>query len=380
MLAAAHDLLPLAPGDTVAALVSATSSTAPLDLLAPLAAGACIALAPEDADEDGELLADFVRTAAPSVLVAPADVWESLRAATWDGSSTLRAVVLGTSSDALRTWLASVSARVVSVHGAAQFGGWAAAHEQLTTRDALLLGRPLFPGAAWIRGDDGTPAPTGVPGTLVLGQASRRDEEERGRQRPDGTIQLLASDTNSLQWAEGTIRLAAIERRLRAHPAIADACVTAFPDASGRSRLVAFVVRRSGQDDTTDSQLRRTLRELLPQSHVPRLFVDIDEIPRLPSGGAARHRLPSPFASGRDAAHRIAPRSEQERYLAALWREYLPVSDIGVHDNFFTLGGYSLLCFQLVRRVAQETGRHISPRNLLFGTLEQVAQQLATPS
>jgi hypothetical protein len=90
--------------------------------------------------------------------------------------------------------------------------------------------------------------------------------------------------------------------------------------------------------------------------------------------------LPSPFASGRDAAHRVAPRSEQERYLAALWREYLPVSDIGVHDNFFTLGGYSLLCFQLVRRVAQETGRHISPRALLFGTLEQVAQQLATPS
>jgi acyl carrier protein len=136
---------------------------------------------------------------------------------------------------------------------------------------------------------------------------------------------------------------------------------------------VAWVVRKPGVE-ATDSELRAHLRELLPGQLVPRRFVELDELPGGP-GGVDRAALPSPF---QDEGARTAagPRTEPERLLATVWQEALSLPRVTVSDNFFDLGGHSLLCLQVVAQIEKRTGKRLSPRSLLLNTLEQLAAQL----
>jgi hypothetical protein len=136
---------------------------------------------------------------------------------------------------------------------------------------------------------------------------------------------------------------------------------------------VGYVVLRPGES-VTATELRRHLRRAVPEALVPQTVVELEALPTREDGTLDRTRLGSPY---REAAHeRVAPRTDAEHLLAGLWKELLGAPEVGVHDNFFALGGYSLLCFQLIARVAERTGKRLSPRLFLLDTLEQVAAQL----
>jgi hypothetical protein len=162
---------------------------------------------------------------------------------------------------------------------------------------------------------------------------------------------------------------------LRADSGVADTAVASHRDAAGNTRLVAHVVRRAGAT-TADTALRAALRRMLPRHMVPQLFVDCDRIPRDARGGVDRTRLRSPFGAETTVRDIAPPRTESERWLARIWEEALAVSQVGMHDNFFDLGGSSLLCFRVIETAHRETGIRLSPRTFLLGNLEQVAAQL----
>ncbi len=113
----------------------------------------------------------------------------------------------------------------------------------------------------------------------------------------------------------------------------------------------------------------------MPEALLPQLFLQVESLPRGAHGELDRKTLPDPFAPAGEEAP--PPRTDAERLVAALWREALGVARIGVHDNFFDLGGTSLLCFHVVTGVEKATGVRLSPRVFLLDTLEQAARRIA---
>jgi hypothetical protein len=164
--------------------------------------------------------------------------------------------------------------------------------------------------------------------------------------------------------------LGEIEAVLADHEDVREA-VAAVRGAGSEARLIASVVREPGRM-IIGSQLRRYLREKLPDYMVPGLITTIDTVPRTPNGKVDRRALDvlSTAVTPRDY---VAPRTEAEAQLAQVWMELLEVDRVGVHDNFFELGGHSLLAMRAVALASKRFAVDIEPRGLFFQTLEQTA-------
>jgi hypothetical protein len=164
-----------------------------------------------------------------------------------------------------------------------------------------------------------------------------------------------------------------IEAVLDEHPAIRRAVVVAREMGPGDLRLVAYVMYAEG-NELTISELRRFLRERLPEYMIPSLAVTLERIPLTPNGKLDRNALPDPFVHASRPAHAFEdPAPGAEAFIAGLWRQLLKVERIGAEDNFFELGGHSLLALQFVARLERCVGRRIDPRALFFQTLRQIA-------
>jgi hypothetical protein len=126
----------------------------------------------------------------------------------------------------------------------------------------------------------------------------------------------------------------------------------------------------------TATELRSFLRKTLPDYMVPSLFVSLDALPLTPNGKVDRKRLQATLSAPLRGEARVAPRTPMERLVADVWREALGVDSVSVRDNFFDLGGHSLMAARVLTRLEGPAGRRISPREIVFQTLEQFAAGL----
>lgn len=165
--------------------------------------------------------------------------------------------------------------------------------------------------------------------------------------------------------------LAEIESELEGHPAVERAAARAFPDRPGQHRLAAYVVY-APDSDATVSELRRHLRKSLADRWIPASFVDLDELPETAEGELDRGALPDPFGA---AAEEVAPRTDTERAVAEVWQEVLGIDRVGVHDNFFDVGGHSLLAMRVVARLSRRLGVKLDNAVMVLHTLEQIAAE-----
>ncbi|WP_312877594.1 non-ribosomal peptide synthetase [Lentzea indica] len=168
----------------------------------------------------------------------------------------------------------------------------------------------------------------------------------------DGELEYLGRADHQVKIRGFRIELGEVEAALNAHPQVTNVAVIAREDQPGVMRLVAYVVA----DDPGD--LRAFLATSLPDHMVPSAFVLMDELPLTRNGKLDRKALPAPEFSG----GQIAPRTEAERVVAKVWSEVLGVERIGVEDNFFTLGGDSIVSIRVSSRLSEAFGTHISPR------------------
>jgi hypothetical protein len=169
------------------------------------------------------------------------------------------------------------------------------------------------------------------------------------------------------------VALSEVNTALLRHPSIEGAGLALKPGKTRAPQLIAYIVVRRDAA-YTETELRRSLREHLPEALIPQLFVEVDQLLLNAAGGLDTTRMPAP--PGADEGDYVAPRTAAERLLAQLWSDALEMPRVSLYDNFFDLGGQSLLCFQVIGQLEQATGRRISPRSLLLGTLEQVAAEL----
>ncbi|WP_214111364.1 non-ribosomal peptide synthetase, partial [Acrocarpospora catenulata] len=205
------------------------------------------------------------------------------------------------------------------------------------------VGQPALTAAAFV------PDPAGrEPGARLYRTG------DRGRWLPDGTIEFLGRDDDQVKIRGHRVEPGEVQAVLREHPDVADCYVLAVPDGPGNHRLVGYVVPARPSDPGV---LRDHCNERLPRHMWLSGIVEIDALPRTPSGKVDRARLPGAGAAVLSRAAHEPPRTELERAVAAAWRRVLETpAEIGAHDDFFDLGGHSMLATRLLFALRQDLG------------------------
>ena len=269
------------------------------------------------------------------------------------------------------------------------------------------IGKPIANTRIYILDGQGQPVPVGVPGEIhIAGDGVARgylnrveltaerfvrdpfseDADARmyrtgdlGRWRADGAIEYLGRNDFQVKIRGLRIELGEIEAKLAEQPQVREAVVLAREDGAGDRRLVAYVTARADGASAGDAgrdaagrdvaggatrntvgdagqvldveALRERLKEALPGYMVPSAFVVLKEMPLTPNGKVDRKALPAPDLSALQPRVYEAPQTPTEEALASIWQELLGVERVGRNDNFFDLGGHSLLLVQLAARL-----------------------------
>jgi amino acid adenylation domain-containing protein len=195
------------------------------------------------------------------------------------------------------------------------------------------------------------------------------------RFRPDGTVELFGRRDHQVKVRGFRIELGEIEIVLAQHPDLRDVAVTARGIGAHNRHLVAYVVPAPERAPSAP-ELRRYLLEKLPEYMVPSVFVPMDRLPVGATGKVDRFRLPDPMSqpSMQRDGELVEPRNETEKELASIWCQLLLCERVSVNDNFFTLGGHSLLVVQLATRIRESFGVEIAMQRIFeIPTLSELA-------
>jgi aryl carrier-like protein len=256
---------------------------------------------------------------------------------------------------------------------------------------SVPIGRPIPGTRLYVLDNCQAPAPMGVPGELYIGgvgvtrgypahpgltaerfipdpfslapDARLYRTGDRVCYRPDGVLEFLGRMDQQVKIRGYRIELSEIENVLLQRAEIAEAAVVAHGDEGGDLRLIAYLVCPGSRPQTV-ADLREWLKEQLPEYMAPSTFMLLESLPRNPNGKIDRQALPAPDATAilRDKAL-VPPRDDKERLLAEIWSAVLRVESIGIFDDFFELGGDSILSIRIVAR-AKEAGLKITPNQL----------------
>jgi amino acid adenylation domain-containing protein/non-ribosomal peptide synthase protein (TIGR01720 family) len=211
------------------------------------------------------------------------------------------------------------------------------------------------------------------------------------RWRPDGLLEMLGRADDQMKIRGFRIEPGEIESVLVRHAGVAQAAVTVREDQPGVKRLVGYVVP-AGDNACSPAALRDFLSHDLPSHLIPSAFVLLDRLPLTPNGKVDRRALPAPTGRLATEVEYVAPRDPTEESLARMWGAVLGVEQVGVHDDFFHLGGDSILSIRAVSRIHQAFGVRLSPRAIFDAPriqelarviedeiLAEIEQSLSTP-
>jgi hypothetical protein len=195
---------------------------------------------------------------------------------------------------------------------------------------------------------------------------------------PDGRLDFLGRIDRQVKLRGFRIELGEVEAALTAHPAIEDAVAEVLGD--GDRRLVAYFVADALAAPTA-GELRRFLKELLPEYMVPSAFVRMDTFPLTPNGKVDRKALPAPEAARPDVGQDyVPPQNPMQKLLAGVVASVLGLEKVGIHDSFFDLGGASLQAVQVAERCS-ELGVPLNPELMFqYTTVAELETALATSS
>jgi amino acid adenylation domain-containing protein len=372
--------LGIGAGDVYLHTAPFTFSSSVRQLLVPLSVGATIVIATVEASQQPLRWLETIKRervttvdTVPSFWRSALDVVESLDGPTRTGLLENDLVRLVTASEPLpsdlpRRWIEACRYRgaLVNMFGQTETAGIVATHRidpdgAVTTRTVPLgeVGELCIVGDSVGRGYLNQPELTAerfVPNPFDAGGGRLYRTGDLARFLPDGTLEHLGRIDQQVKVRGMRIEPGEVEGALAQHPAVRETAVVAREDGEGLKRLVAYVAVRPDQSPTVN-ELRRFSRSKLPEYMVPSVFVTVAAIPRTSSGKVDRRALPSPTPERPELEKAyVGPRTAIERVLAGIWAEVLGLERVGVHDDFFDLGGHSLSVSQLVRRVNETLG------------------------
>jgi long-subunit acyl-CoA synthetase (AMP-forming) len=199
------------------------------------------------------------------------------------------------------------------------------------------------------------------------------------RYRPDGSLEFLGRIDDQVKISGHRVEPGEVEEVIQSHPAVQQVAVV-VDEEKGLTRLAAYIVPRAGQA-VNAFDLKRHIRQKLPEPMVPGAIIEIKELPLTASGKIDRKRLPKAETIKTSAAEpEKAPRTEIERFIAEIWQEHLKVANIGVDDNFFDLGGHSMMILPIHERLAVRFGEQITVIDLFsYPSIASLAKYLEQP-
>jgi hypothetical protein len=193
----------------------------------------------------------------------------------------------------------------------------------------------------------------------------------------DGNIEFLGRADQQVKIRGFRIELGEIEAVLRACPGVRDAVVAMREITAGEKSLVAYAVPESA-GGISDERMRSVMRAALPDYMMPAAFVELEALPLTHNGKIDRKALPHPDRASRSPARSYAPpRNGLEQTIATVWREALNLEQVGLADNFFDLGGHSILAVQVHHKLNEVLDRRISLIDIFrFPTVSALAAHL----
>jgi amino acid adenylation domain-containing protein len=363
----------------------------------PLLTGACLVMArPEGHKDSAYLIETIVAQGITTMHFVPSMLRVFLQGEGLDACNSLKRVVCSgeaLSTDLQARFFACLNAELHNLYGpteaAVDVTFWPCERE--SERRVVPIGRPIANIQVYLLDAYLEPVPIGVPGELHIGGVGlARGYHNRpgltatkfvpnpfsaepgdrlyktgdlARYLADGNVEFLGRTDHQVKVRGFRIELGEIEAALTRHPAVRETAVLAREDRPGDKRLVAYLVPTNGREPTV-SEIRRFLREGLPEYMVPAIFVMLDTLPLTPNGKIDRRALPLPERVRPTVEQDfVPPRTQVEEILVRIWAEILDIEQVGVHDNFFEVGGDSLLIMPMIARAEQE-GLHLAPQQV----------------
>jgi amino acid adenylation domain-containing protein len=379
-----------------------------LELWGPLTAGATVVLASRTTTLDGQALAELLETQRATILQATPATWRLLLESGWTGRAGLKMLCGGEAlpRDLAERLLAN-GEELWNMYGPTETTIWSTLARVTDARQPISIGRPIAGTAIAVLEPSGRPAPPGVPGELCIGGAGvargyhNRPEltadkfvvlalggnaPERyyrtgdlARMRVDGQLEFIGRRDQQVKVRGFRIELEEIETVLATHPGVRQNAVAVREDRPGDQRLVAYVVMTPGAALDADAA-RATLRARLPEYMVPNLFVALDALPLTPNAKVDRRALPAPApvaGTSATAEADAAVMTAAEKRVAAAWTDLLCVARVDLHDNFFDLGGHSLLLVKLQVRLQRDFASDLALVELFqYTTVQSQAERL----
>ncbi|MGA9994162.1 MAG: amino acid adenylation domain-containing protein [Pyrinomonadaceae bacterium] len=399
----------IAPGDRAAPLSGIGFDAAVLELWPNLTAGMCLHLPDEETRLSPLKLRDWLVSQKITVCFATTPLAELILALDWPTDATMR--MLHTGGDKLHRFPdKSIGFLVANNYGPTEntviaTSGWVVPAEESASQFPSI-GRPIDNVEVYLLDQSLQPVPAGVHGELYISGASLArgylNEPELTAERfipnpfsaspgerlyrtgdfarylPDGQIEFLGRLDHQVKIRGYRIELGEIEVALNEHEAVRESIVVCRETQTGENRLTAYLVIAQEEPPTLE-ELRSYLSEKLPEYMVPPAFVILDQLPLNANGKIDRQSLQALDASHLvpDAAY-VAPATEMERTITRLWQELLGLERVGIHDNFFDLGGHSLLIVQMRSKLEEILQQEIAVIELFkYPTVSTLARHLS---
>ena len=397
--------------DRLLAVTTLSFDIAVLELLGPLSVGAEVVLARREDAMDGEALKSLLGASRATLMQATPATWRVLLQAGWAGGADFRAWCGGEAlAPDLAAQLLGCCGEVWNLYGPTETTVWSTCWRVEHPQQGISIGTPIGNTTVWVLDEQRQLCPIGVPGEIWIGGAGvalgyRNRPElsaecfiadpyaetptarlyrtgDRGRWLANGTLEHRGRLDFQVKLRGFRIEPGEIEAVARREPALRD-CVAVAHDFSAHDRRLVLYVVAEESVDTLLPRLRAHLSAQLPAYMQPQHLVVLEKLPRTPNGKIDRKALAKPAVtagtshdSRSSSATGLTMTDPRQRQLGALWCELVGVTQVVPSDNFFDIGGHSLLAVELVTRVQRDTGVRLNLLDIATGTLASLATEL----
>jgi amino acid adenylation domain-containing protein len=394
----------ISSNDKLLAITTLSFDISGLELFLPLIAGARVVLASKETTKDSKRLSALIRESGATIMQATPVTWRMLLDSGWEGSLGLKALCGGEAwnGDLAREILPRC-ASLWNMYGPTETTIWSSVSR--VERDLpVRIGKPIANTTFYVLDPFGHPQPVGVPGELFIGgsglargylgridltkerfvpdpfskhQSARLYKTgDLVRRLGDGSIEFLNRLDNQIKLRGFRIELDEIEKSVKELRGVRQCVVAVREVNSAEKRLVAYIVPDRPPTLLWVEDLRRALKDRLPEYMIPGEFALIDEVPLTPNGKIDRKALTkSPVATALREDTSEPPRDFVEQKLAQIWESMLDVNPIGIRTNFFEIGGYSLLAIKLFAEVERVFRRPLPVATIFESpTIERLAK------
>ena len=375
--------------DSLLAVTTVSFDIAGLEMWLPLSVGARVVIASSTDVVDANRLIELMETHGITAMQATPATWQFLCDDGWTGRRSLRVLCGG---EALPRELAAALiervGEVWNMYGPTETTIWSTISRVTDASHGISIGHAIANTRAYVLDPAGRPTPIGVLGELCIGgEGVTRGYRNRpeltaksfvtltladglveriyrtgdvARLRNDGQLEWLGRRDQQVKVRGYRIELGEIEAVLASQPGVSECVVIAREIAAGDTRLLGYVTVLKGASFDADA-VRATLRGRLPEYMIPMMFTVLEALPVTPNGKIDRKALPTPPAPAphQDSSVDVLMTPEQRR-VAEIWRALLRVDRVGLHDNFFDLGGHSLLLIRLRAALKRQLGHEFS--------------------